>query len=74
MSAPSRGDGSRTGDYRVARIGTAFGLTAVLIVLMVLDALSADYSLDTVQLVVLVGAILTLLGLEARDMVRVGRL
>jgi hypothetical protein len=72
MSAPGVEGSHRTGDYRTARIAAAGALTATLIVLLVLDAVLDGYELDEVQLVVLVTAIVTLLGLEARDMV-VGR-
>ena len=72
MSSPGYDGSRRTGDYRSARIGAAAALTGVTVVLLVLDALIPTYDLDPIQLVVLVSAIVTLLGLEARDIV-VGR-
>jgi hypothetical protein len=69
MSSPGTEGDRRTGDYRMARIGAAAALTGVVCVLLVLDALLPDYDLDPVQLVVIVSAIVTLLGLEARDLV-----
>jgi hypothetical protein len=55
----------RDAGYRVARIGTAAALTSLLVFLLILDALSADYSLSEVTLTALLATILTLLGIEA---------
>lgn len=64
----------RSGDYRMARIGAASALTAVVVVLLVADVLTGDdYDVDPVVLVSLLGTILTLLGIEALDVVRRAR-
>lgn len=67
---PDRSSRPRAGDYRAARIGAAASLTAVLVVLLLLDALLEDYDFDSIQLGLLVGAIGGLLGIEAGSMIR----
>lgn len=42
-------------------------------VLLVMDAVSPDYALGEVTLAALLGAILTLLGIEAADVIRGGK-
>lgn len=65
MSRLVRGD-----DYRQARIGAAAALTAVVVVLLVIDAFSDSYSTDTIMVATLLTTITLLLGLEVRDTVR----
>ena len=50
--------------YRAARIGVAIGLSCVVGLLLVLDALSPDYDVSYVTLTALLATILTLLGIE----------
>lgn len=65
------GDGHRPrGPYDRPRIVIAGALTALLSVLLLMDALSSEYQLGEVTLSALLGAILLLLGLEARDVIR----
>lgn len=68
MTGSDRNDGAdphrRAGDYRAARIGAASALTAVLIVLLIADALSPDYAVDVVVAYGLLGTIAGLLGVE----------
>lgn len=68
------GDGrhSRQGDYRLARIAVAGGLVFVLGLLLVLDALLVDYTLQPTTLGVLATMILVLLGIEATSLIRKG--
>ena len=60
----------RSGDYRAARIGAGTGLTVVVSVLLCADVVVADYSVDAVVLAALLGTIVTLLGIEAVDVIR----
>ena len=62
--------GSRGPDYRVARIGAALAFTLIVVVLLLLDALRADYVVDHIVLTLLLGTILGLLGLEAAKIIR----
>lgn len=66
-------DPQRGGDYRQARIGAAAGLVGVLMGLLVWDAISPDYTLETGTLVVLAATILSLLGIEAVSLIRGGK-
>lgn len=61
---------ARSGDYRAARIAAALSLTGALVVLLVVDALSAEYEASPLMATILGVVILTLLGLEARDLLR----
>jgi hypothetical protein len=56
---------ARADVYSSARIGTAAALTIVLGVLLILDVAVPDYHVSPAILLPLLGAILTLLGLEA---------
>jgi hypothetical protein len=60
----------RSGDYQAARIGASTALTAVVVVLLVADVVTTGYDVDPVVLVSLLGAIATLLGIEAVDVIR----
>jgi hypothetical protein len=53
--------------YQRPRIIIAIGLAVLLAVLMIVDAGNPDYALGEVTLTILVGTILTLLGLELTD-------
>lgn len=66
-------DPARLGDYRAARIGAAGALTAVVVLLLVLDAISPTYEFSPVVLMPLLGTILTLLGIEALSFLRGAR-
>lgn len=57
----------RQGDYRAARIGAAAALVAVLVVLLIVDALSAEYAIDGITVSVLLTTVSVLLGVEVRD-------
>lgn len=74
MVRPVAGD-RRNGDpgYRRPRVWIAGGLTVLLALLMVFDASSASYSLSELALTIMLGAILTLLGLEVTDIMRGGK-
>jgi hypothetical protein len=62
-------DHARRVDYRRARIGAALALVAAVVLILVIDAFSTDYEASAVVLAALLGAIVTLLGLEARNIV-----
>jgi hypothetical protein len=63
----------RQGDYRVARIAAAAAFTAVLVVLLLVDAASPDYAVEAVIVTLLVGTVLALFGVEVTDVLRGGR-
>lgn len=58
------GTGPDRPDFRQARIGAAVGLTTALIGLLFIDAVSANYEVNSVTLGILATMILGLLGLE----------
>jgi hypothetical protein len=66
-------DPARLGDYRAARIGAAGALTAVLVVLLLIDALSPSYDINAVVLIPLLGTIAGLLGIEGLSVLRGGK-
>lgn len=68
-----RGRTSRAEDYRVARIAVAITLSVAICVLVIADAFSADHPVSLPALGVLGVMVLTLLGLEARDILRGGQ-
>ncbi len=57
-------------DYRVARIGAATATAGVIVFLCAADVAVPGYQLDASTLVVLCFVLLSLLGLEARDILR----
>lgn len=59
--------GSRRSDYRGARIGAAAALVLVVVFSLVIDATSPEFEVSALVLAALLGAILTLLGLEVRS-------
>lgn len=61
------------GSYDRPRIVIAGALTGILIALLFIDSTSAEYALGEVTLTVIVGTILTLLGLELTDVIKGGR-
>jgi hypothetical protein len=61
---------ARASDYRQARIGAASSLIAILLFLLVIDALRPDYTIDNVIFGGLVTTIVTLLGIEAGAVIR----
>ena len=63
---------SRQGDYRLARIVVAGGLVFVLGILLLLDALRPEYTLQPTTLGVIATMILVLLGIEATSLIRGG--
>lgn len=63
---------SRGADYRVARIALALGLGLAMIVMLVADIVSPEYEVSPLILTILGAVVLTLLGLEARDILRGG--
>lgn len=65
MSGGGEGSGGGRGaDYRVGRLAAAGALTLAVVFLLVNDAIRADYRVDGVILTALLGAIVTLLGIE----------
>lgn len=62
-------DPHRETAYRVARIGIAAALTLVLALLLILDAVSPEYNLSEITLTALLFTILTLLGIEAAEII-----
>jgi hypothetical protein len=60
----------REGDYRAARVGSAVTLTAVLALMLLVDAISSEYEPSHVTLALIAGTILTLLGIEAGSWIR----
>lgn len=60
----------RNGGYRGARVGASLALTAVVIVIVLFDAFSAEYIVEPIVLGSLLAAILTLLGIEAVNVLR----
>jgi hypothetical protein len=65
--------GSRGGDYRAARAGAALALTIAIFVVLVIDALSADYEASPVTLGVLATLIAGLLAVDLPDLLRPGK-
>lgn len=70
--AGERRDGSRSADYRVARISVAITLSVVMAVLLIGDLLMPGDQVSLAALALLGVMVLTLLGLEARDLLRGG--
>jgi len=66
------GGSGRAADYRVARISAALTLTVVIAVLAVGRLVMGRPDSDVPEMVVLGVMVLTLLGLEARDLLRGG--
>jgi hypothetical protein len=58
------------GDYRAARIGAAAAFSAVLVFLLIFDAVSVEYSASEIVVSLLLGGIVTLLGIEAGQWLR----
>jgi len=59
----------RQGDYRAARIGSAVALTVAVCFIVVLDALDPAREANPIILAALLGTVVTLLGIEARNLV-----
>ena len=57
------------GDYRAVRIGATAALVGVTVFLLVFDAVSTGYEVNPVVLVAVLGTVLTLVGLEVRDLI-----
>lgn len=55
--------GSRSGDYRGARIGAAVALVMVTVVIVVFDAISPTYEVSPYVLTILLGTVTGLLGI-----------
>jgi len=58
------GHDSRQGDYRLARVAVAGGMSCVLGILLLLDAVNPDYTIQPTTLTVIVTMIVVLLGVE----------
>ena len=56
----------------MARIGAAIALSATMVVMLVIDALSTEYEVEPAVLVIIVTAVCTLLGVEFVNTVRRG--
>jgi hypothetical protein len=68
-----RRDGaSRKEDYRLARVAVAGGMSTILGILLLLDAVSPDYTMQATTLTVIVTMIVVLLGVETVSMWRGG--
>ena len=67
-----RRDGSRSADYRVARITIAVTLSGVIAVLAIGDLVVPGDQVSFPTLALLAVMVLTLVGLEARDLMRGG--
>lgn len=67
------GEPGGDGPYIRPRIAIATGLAVLLALLAVLDSGSRDYAMSELTLTVLLGAIVTLLGIEATDFMRRGK-
>jgi hypothetical protein len=67
-----RRDGSRSADYRIARISVAVTLSGVLSVLAIGDLLMPGDQVSLGVYALLGVMVLTLLGLEANDLIRGG--
>lgn len=63
---------SRLNDYRLARVVVAGGMTFVLAILLLLDALNGEYEIQPTTLTVVVTMIIVLLGIEATSFMRKG--
>ena len=63
----------RRADYRTARIGAAGALVGLVVVLALIDAFSPAYVFSEITLGALLGAIVTLLGIEAASVIRGSR-
>jgi hypothetical protein len=65
MRGGEAGDGGGRGaDYRVGRLAVVAALTVTVMFLLVNDAVRQDYQIDGIILASLLGAIVTLLGIE----------
>lgn len=62
----------RDGDFHLSRVVIAFVLTGIVAFQAARDAIDPTYSLDLQTLIALLVAILGLVGLEARDIMRRG--
>lgn len=63
----------RRGSYDRPRVIVAGALTGLVMLLLVWDAASPEYQMGEVTLAALLGATLTLLGIEAADVIRGGK-
>jgi len=63
-------DGARRADYRAARIGGAIALIAVVVAVVLIDAVSTDYAADAIIVTSVLGAAAALLGVEIVDFIR----
>ena len=66
------GGPSRAAEFRVARIAAAVALTGVVICIVLVDALRADYQVSEIVVGTLLAAIATLLGIEGLSWIRGG--
>jgi len=66
------GDGGDDGFVRPRSV-IAFLLASLLAVLLTVDAASPEYQMSEVTLTLLLGGILTLVGIEAADIIRGGK-
>lgn len=66
------GDGDDSGFVRPRSV-IAFLLAGLLAVLLVIDAASPEYQMSEVTLTLILGGILTLVGIEAADIIRGGK-
>jgi len=63
-------EGSRRTDYRTARISGALALIAVVVAVVLIDAVSAEYAADAIIVTSILGAAAALLGVEIVDFIR----
>ena len=67
------GDDSRRDGFDRPRVLVAGAFTGLICVLALIDAATAEYTLDVVTLGLLIGVIAGLLGIEVRDVIRSGK-
>lgn len=63
---------SRPEDYRGVRVGAAAGITMAIIVMLVIDALSVDYSVEPAILIILATLLAGLVAVDLPDLILPG--
>lgn len=64
---------AREDDYRLARIAVGGGMSFLLAILLLFDALSPDYTIQATTLTVIVTMVLVLFGIEVSSLYRGGK-
>lgn len=63
---------SRPEDYRGVRVGSAAGITLAIIVMLVIDALSVEYSVEPAILIILATLLAGLVAVDLPDLILPG--